>query len=84
MLRSHAHRPFIVAELGARWGTWAARALAFARAQRPSQPLWAHAVEPRPVHCLAVHEVMSKNLLGNYSLHCGNAESRRLRRWLRS
>eukprot|EP00966_Prymnesium_polylepis_P201879 4677246-Prymnesium_polylepis.1 len=36
VLRSHPDRELNVAELGARWGTWGSRAVAFLRAQRPN------------------------------------------------
>jgi len=82
VLRSDARRPFVVAELGARWGTWAARAVAFARAQRPAQPRWAHMVEPRWVHCDAIQRLMADNGLVEYSLDCANANAKNFKAWL--
>jgi len=35
VLRARPSQPYVVAELGARWGTWGARAVAFLRHRRP-------------------------------------------------
>ena len=84
VLRSDARRPFVVVEIGARWGTWAARAVAFARAQRPLQRSWAHMVEPRWVHCDAIGKLMAHNGFANYSLDCANVQTASLRSWLKN
>ena len=80
--RSPANSPrkFVFAELGARWGTWAARAAAMARVLAPEMPCELYVVESNPINCDALRRVMAVNNL-QYRLDCARANSTSLRRW---
>lgn len=65
----HRHGTFRVMELGARWGTWAARAITFLRAVKPEVLHEAYFVEPARRSCGAVMQVMKLNGI-RYQLRC--------------
>lgn len=75
---------FVMAELGARWGTWGARSIAFWRSQRGSHaPYTLHLVEASTVHCAGIRMVAAKNQL-NYTLDCAMASVDKFGNWLRA
>lgn len=82
VMRARPSQPYVVAELGARWGTWGARAVAFLRHRRPELDYQINLVESKPQSCRAIHEVMALNGFTNYSVSCGVANSKDLRQWL--
>lgn len=73
VLRHQArHGAFRVVELGARWGTWGARAVQFLRTVKPQLRYEAFFVEPAKRSCGALRRVMKLNeirfqLLCNYA-----------------
>ena len=74
-------RPFVFAELGARWGTWAGRAGAYARSL--GLPFKLLLVEASRIHCNGIQQVLALNdLRGFAKVHCGLAEASHLRRWV--
>jgi hypothetical protein len=69
VLRSNPTRPFVAMELGARWGTWGARAVMMLRAHRPQQPHALLLVESNKKHCKGATDVMTKNAI-EHTLMC--------------
>ena len=61
---SDATRRQVFAELGARWGTWAARAVAFGRALAPSMNYTLYVVEANAMSCYALADVMATHADG--------------------
>ncbi|CAJ1341629.1 unnamed protein product [Effrenium voratum] len=72
---------FVMAELGARWGTWGARAAAFLRRLEPKMPYVLHFVESEPMYCEALRQVMQLNSL-HFDLDCQMASSKNLANWV--
>jgi hypothetical protein len=68
VLAARADRPYAVAELGARWGTWGARAVAFLRARRPAMPHELFMAETSPLHCKAIRLVMAPRAVLCYAM----------------
>ncbi|CAE7229793.1 hypothetical protein AK812_SmicGene18543 [Symbiodinium microadriaticum] len=67
-----AHGSFNTMELGARWGTWGARSIAFLRAKNP-MPHRLFLVEPLRDHCLGARKVLSLNGI-EATLKCTKAD----------
>lgn len=76
VLRSKPGQMFVVAELGARWGTWGARAVAMLRAVRGASSNY-HAlfVESDQGSCDGLRRVMAINNISSYSLDCAKADA---------
>eukprot|EP01010_Urceolus_cornutus_P005606 NODE_991_length_1183_cov_236.081129_g752_i0.p1 GENE.NODE_991_length_1183_cov_236.081129_g752_i0~~NODE_991_length_1183_cov_236.081129_g752_i0.p1 ORF type:complete len:374 (+),score=62.83 NODE_991_length_1183_cov_236.081129_g752_i0:101-1123(+) len=67
--------PYVVVEVGARWGTWGFRALNAASVLH--QPAFAWLIEPLPLHCESVAKVAALNQFKegrDYNLTCGKAD----------
>lgn len=77
-----ARRSFVIVELGARWGTWGARAVAMLRTANP-MPHMAFFAESSRRHCLGVHAVMRKNAV-NHTLACDVVTPGMLLGWMAS
>eukprot|EP00931_Biecheleriopsis_adriatica_P044116 TRINITY_DN25206_c0_g1_i1.p1 TRINITY_DN25206_c0_g1~~TRINITY_DN25206_c0_g1_i1.p1 ORF type:complete len:354 (-),score=63.39 TRINITY_DN25206_c0_g1_i1:5-1066(-) len=79
-----AGRRFRMAELGARWGTWGARAQAFHRARIASMERADLSeadlffAEPNRVYCSWIHQVMKANDMRRYHVTCKEADVREL------
>ena len=67
---SRRQREFVVVDLGARWGTWAARAISALREYNP-MPYRVYMVEVNPEHCRGAEKVIELNMLENVTLWCG-------------
>lgn len=82
VLRANASRPWVMAELGARWGTWASRSVAFLRALRGNAaPYDVYVVESSAAtNCPGIERVMGKNEI-RYKLDCTKATSALFGRW---
>jgi hypothetical protein len=52
---------FRMIDIGARWGTWGARAVAYGRKMRPDLKYDLLFIEPHEGHCIGIKEVMSIN-----------------------
>ena len=74
-------RPLVFAELGARWGTWGSRAIAFGRTLAPSMDYSLLLVEVNRANCNALRDTMAKNAI-RYTLECSAATAESLRAWL--
>lgn len=74
-----ANDKYVVAELGARWGTWGARAVAFLKKVKP-MPYNVLFVEPLAIHCKGIREVMKKNRI-DYDLICDYAKAEDFVNW---
>ena len=73
--------PYAFAEIGARWGTWGARAAAFARKRGHEVALYF--AESHAESCDGLRRVMALNGLTNATtLDCAKATRQRLLRWL--
>eukprot|EP00965_Chrysotila_dentata_P244166 6205808-Pleurochrysis_carterae.AAC.4 len=66
VLRASATQPFVMAELGARWGTWGSRAIAFLKQRRPELSYKLELVEAFPNNCRGVEQAY---LRGRYRQH---------------
>lgn len=75
----NARNEFVIAELGARWGTWGARAVAFLKHVNniPYRILF---VEPLKIHCEGLRQVMKENNI-EYELQCERASSDNFVKW---
>jgi len=82
VLRARLDQPYVVAEFGARWGTWATRAVAFLRRRRPELAYRMHMAEAYRPACEAIEVVARLNGFVNYTVECGRASGESLRRWL--
>ena len=80
VLRARAGQPYIYLDLGARWGTWGARAVRFLQARRPKLQYQLHLVESSPQSCQAIGEVMRKNSIA-HTLQCGHATPSSFEAW---
>lgn len=80
VMRAPRGATFVMAEIGARWGPWGARAAAFARANRPDLHPRLHFVEPTPDACRAIHSVAKINGLTS-TVQCGRASSADFVQW---
>lgn len=81
----HCEQPtYVVVELGARWGTWTHRAIAYARAVRPELELRALAVEPYELFSEAIHNVARENAVPKsvVDVLTEKASARELEQWL--
>lgn len=83
VLRSKPFRPYVVAELGARWGTWGSRAVAMLRQVRPGSDYMLKFFEADRTSCAGLKEVMTKNAL-KYDLTCDFANAGNVGEWLSS
>lgn len=83
VLRAKQNEPYVVAEFGARWGTWGSRAAGFWRAKRPGRPYILHMIEANEANCEGLRIVMTKNAL-NYTLDCEKASPDNVGAWLNS
>jgi len=81
VLRASATQPFVMAELGARWGTWGSRAIAFLKQRRPELSYKLELVEAFPNNCRGVEQVMHKNQI-DFSLRCERATTESIGAWL--
>ena len=81
VLRAKPNQAYVVAELGARWGTWGSRAIAFAKARRPDLEYTLHFEEVSKVNCEGIVRVARKNGL-DYTLECGYATHKTLGKWM--
>ena len=90
VLRSKRSAKFVVVELGARWGTWATRAIAMLRNVRAQQSQdtavienWeALLVEPDKTHCEGAHQVLENQMTERAWVHCKTASIAGLLRWI--
>ena len=80
VLRAHRGGRFIMAEIGARWGPWGARAAALARAKRPDLSHSLYFVEPDSHGCHAIREVAQMNKLNSHVV-CARASSATFMQW---
>lgn len=74
-----AKQKYTIVEMGARWGTWGARAIAFLRKVNP-MPYDILFVESMEVHCEGLREVMRKNNI-YYDLVCDYARGPEFVAW---
>lgn len=74
---------FVVAELGARWGTWAARSIAFLKHRRPELQYEQYLAEIYPENCLGIERVMKINNL-RFHLDCKPATAEGFSGWARN
>mmetsp|Transcript_24656 Transcript_24656/g.56482 ORF Transcript_24656/g.56482 Transcript_24656/m.56482 type:complete len:321 (-) Transcript_24656:212-1174(-) len=82
VLRANSSRPWVMAELGARWGTWASRSVAFLRRLRGEDAAHSlYVVESKEVACDGIQRVMKKNSINNYVLNCSKASPGLFFRW---
>ena len=82
--RKDPKRKLVFAELGARWGTWGGRAIAFGRMLEPAMRYDLLFVEAHPDNCDALRETMTKNQIA-HTLECAHASGGgKLRSWLES
>ena len=65
---------FVVAELGARWGTWASRSVALLRSLAPEVPYSVYVVEADRGSCDGLRRVMRLNNI-SYDLDCNKANA---------
>jgi hypothetical protein len=65
-----ARGQFVGVDLGARWGTWGARAVAFLRVLNSTLPHTLLYVESNPEHCAGLELVHQLNGIDNYTLVC--------------
>jgi len=77
---ARAKKHYIVIELGARWGTWGSRAIAFARKVRPDLKTDALFVETLPTFCEGLLQVQKLNDIKS-TLFCENANSTKIKNW---
>lgn len=77
VLRAKGH--FVVVELGARWGTWGSRAVAFLKHVN-AMPYKILFVESLPLHCAGLKDVMSYNDI-KYELKCEYANAELFAKW---
>ncbi|OLQ09480.1 hypothetical protein AK812_SmicGene6916 [Symbiodinium microadriaticum] len=77
-----ARGSYVMAELGARWGTWGARAAAALALLNP-MPYVLHFVESDPTYCRELSNVMALNRF-SYSLDCDKASHEGLAKWILS
>ena len=82
VLAAPAGALFRVAELGARWGTWGARAAAFARAARPDLDVRLLFYEPDELFADGLVATMALNGITAYELVRGFADAEKLAAWL--
>lgn len=75
----NAKKEYVIAELGARWGTWGSRAVAFLRKVNP-MPYQVYFVEPLELHCDGLKEVMKENDI-KYTLDCDYATADSFLKW---
>jgi hypothetical protein len=76
-----ARTRFVGVDLGARWGTWGARAVGFLRMLNPL-PYSLLFVEANEEHCDGLRFVNKLNNITNYTLFCENAKAELLIDWL--
>mmetsp|Transcript_13844 Transcript_13844/g.41855 ORF Transcript_13844/g.41855 Transcript_13844/m.41855 type:complete len:413 (-) Transcript_13844:69-1307(-) len=80
VIRARKDQRYVVAELGARWGTWGSRAAAFARAM--GLDYYVHFVEASRIYCDAIPVVMAANALRPFTVECARAAQGNMRQWL--
>lgn len=80
VLRARTDQPFVIGEIGARWGTWGARGVAFLKALRPDADYSVYFVEKDQATCDGLEEVMQKNSI-RYTLLCKSANAAHFRQW---
>mmetsp|Transcript_83346 Transcript_83346/g.166391 ORF Transcript_83346/g.166391 Transcript_83346/m.166391 type:complete len:171 (-) Transcript_83346:11-523(-) len=80
VLRAPRGHSFIMAEVGARWGPWGARAAAFAYAVRPDLDVRLHFVEPNPTACGGIRAVAELNGLHS-TIECDKASPATFLKW---
>ena len=80
VLRSRSSQPYNVAELGARWGTWGSRAVAFLRAHRPQATYNLYFAESNQQYCGGIREVGRLNNM-SFQLDCKRAGADDIRAW---
>ena len=83
VLRASRARPFVALEVGARWGTWGSRAVAFLRSVRAGAAYTVHFVERDSRACDGIRQVMELNRMA-YSLDCAAASVHGLSAWIQS
>lgn len=85
VLRSNASRPWVMAELGARWGTWASRSVAMLRHTRSRSAAYnLYVVEAKAESCDGIKLVMTKNEIHNYTMSCSKASAAAFSEWAES
>jgi len=77
---ARARKHYIVIELGARWGTWGSRAIAFARKVKPDLKTDALFIETLPVFCEGLLEVQKLNDIKS-TLFCEKANATKIINW---
>jgi hypothetical protein len=70
-----ARENFVGIELGARWGTWGARAVTFLRMLNSTLPYSLLYVEANPEHCIGLEQVHEVNNITNFTLVCDYARA---------
>jgi hypothetical protein len=70
-----ARGQFVGIELGARWGTWGARAVTFLRMLNSTIPYSLLYVEPKSEHCAGLEQVHKLNGVNNFTLVCEYAKA---------
>merc|ERR1712060_514979 len=85
VLRRKRTQEFVFADLGARWGTWGARAVAFLRTLDPQHAknggYSLYFVDCHLGHADGLRRVMQKNNIDRYKLDVAFADSGKFRRW---
>lgn len=81
VLRAPRHSVFTMAEVGARWGPWGARAAAFARAVRPDLRHQLHFVEPGMHACQGIQAIADLNGLVS-TIECARATAGSFINWV--
>jgi len=75
-----AKKKFVIAELGARWGTWGTRSIQFLKHVRPELPYSLYMVEANEDHCAGMDRVIAANNIVA-TTKCGYAEADSFRAW---
>ena len=83
VLRAKKSQAYVVAELGARWGTWSSRAVGLWKQKHPALPYNLYMVEADKGNCEGIKVVMAKNDI-KYELNCDYANEASFSKWLNS
>jgi len=74
---------FVMAEIGARWGTWGFRAGALLKTIKPNLPYTLWFVEANPKQCEGIPIIGKKNDI-KYTMVCGRTTADSLHKWMLS
>lgn len=84
VLRADPLKPFVMVELGARWGTWGARGIQFHKAIHGEDADYnLYVVEGEKINCDGLENVMKLNNI-KYHLYCKYADGNHFRQWART